>query len=464
MAGEKSYLQWHGNQWRVAVKVPEKAQAVLGCKVMKRGLGTASLAEANRLKWDVVADMKRQIHEALGSTLVAAHEKPDRLVTEALEWRRQIQEEENDPDFDTEARVPASELVTMRAEEIETVEGLRRAKAFNAVALGIETPINSLVDAWLREQKVTPRSVADYRRALGRFVAWCSASKIPATIEKISRKIAGRFVSEAFIATRTDPKTTNKYVSSLSSYWRWLIKRGHCEANPWTGQSVAKAKAHMSADVTEKRPFSDEEVRALLTATVFDADKATRSKARRADVWDALPDVMRIAAFSGMRIEEIARLTVADCAGGVFDVHKAKSPAGRRAVPIHPEVLPIIARRTEHREDSAFLIHELKTPEAGSKSERSMPLVKAFVVYRRGLGVDDRPEGARQSRIDFHSFRRWFVTKAEMAGQPPHIISSVVGHEVGRQGMTLSVYSSGPSHEQKKQCVEAVRLIPQTDL
>ena len=30
---------------------------------------------------------------------------------------------------------------------------------------------------------------------------------------------------------------------------------------------------------------------------------------------------------------------------------------------------------------------------------------------RRDLGVDEVIAGARQSRIDFHSFRRWFIRK-----------------------------------------------------
>jgi len=39
-----------------------------------------------------------------------------------------------------------------------------------------------------------------------------------------------------------------------------------------------------------------------------------------------------------------------------------------------------------------------------------------------------------------------------------HIIEAVVGHVGARQGMTLGRYSGGPSVEQKRACVEAVRL------
>jgi len=40
----------------------------------------------------------------------------------------------------------------------------------------------------------------------------------------------------------------------------------------------------------------------------------------------------------------------------------------------------------------------------------------------------------------------------------PNIISTVVGHAEGFQGMTLGVYSGGPSLDQLRACVGAVRL------
>jgi integrase len=64
--------------------------------------------------------------------------------------------------------------------------------------------------------------------------------------------------------------------------------------------------------------------------------------------------------------------------------------------------------------------------------------------------------GKRRSRVNFHSFRRWFITMAERADQPESIIAVVVGHK--RASMTLGVYSGGPLMEQARRCVEAVSL------
>jgi len=56
-----------------------------------------------------------------------------------------------------------------------------------------------------------------------------------------------------------------------------------------------------------------------------------------------------------------------------------------------------------------------------------------------------------QSNVDFHSFRRWFTTKAEQAGQLPHIIDAVAGHQ--RPGETLGRYSQGPSVAQMRRAL-----------
>lgn len=61
---DRLYLKRHGEQWRVDIKVPEKLREAIGKAHLVRGLGTSSLAEANRLKWPVVAEFKAEIEKA----------------------------------------------------------------------------------------------------------------------------------------------------------------------------------------------------------------------------------------------------------------------------------------------------------------------------------------------------------------------------------------------------------------
>ena len=131
-----------------------------------------------------------------------------------------------------------------------------------------------------------------------------------------------------------------------------------------------------------------------------------------------------------------------------------ETQAGIREVPQHSGLAAFITRRTQGKPDTARLFPEPGEVKEGR--ERSMAVSKRFGHYRKRLGVDDRIEGRRQSRIDLHSFRRWFVTVTRQAGIDRAVVAACVGHEA--HDMTDGTYSGGPSLEQRRACVEAVRL------
>jgi integrase len=85
-----------------------------------------------------------------------------------------------------------------------------------------------------------------------------------------------------------------------------------------------------------------------------------------------------------------------------------------------------------------------------------MALSKRFGRYRQTLCVHETADGARHSRVDFHSWRRWFITTARNAGVDRAVVAAVVGHEVGN--LTDDTYSGGPGEKLLRACVEAVRL------
>lgn len=235
--------------------------------------------------------------------------------------------------------------------------------------------------------------------------------------------------------------TGNRQISACSSYWRWMIKRAGLRENPWKGQSLSKSTRTAGRI---KRPFTEAEVRTLLSGP---ADTE-------------LADAMRVAALTGTRLEEIYRLQVQDCIGGWFDIRESKTSAGVRRVPIHSDLTALVARRVTGKGAQEYLFHEADlAARSGRKRvvwERSAALSKRFGRHRQALGVHDREEGRRHSRVDFHSWRRWFVTEARRAGIDRAVVAAVVGHETG--SITDDVYSGGPGTAQLRACVEAVRL------
>ena len=305
------------------------------------------------------------------------------------------------------------------------------------LVFGRVIPVEAQLERFLEEGSLSARYAGRHRRAAGRLKAWMLKRYGTDDLRRITRRDAGDFVDD-LLATGLSSATANSLVSSLSVYWSWLGRRVGIEGNPWTNQT-RKAKA--SEKTAEKRPFTDDEVNKLLTGDTTATNR----------------DLMLIAALSGMRIDEIARLTVDTSAGGVFRVTEGKTAASVRELPIHSALAATVQRRQLGKAGQDRLFDELKAPPS-RKKELSAKASERFTAYRRAMGVDERVEGQRQSNVDFHSFRRWFITKAEMAGQPPHLISAVVGHAEGRKGMTLGTYSGGPSMDQKRVVVEAVNL------
>jgi integrase len=262
---------------------------------------------------------------------------------------------------------------------------------------------------------------------------WLEDQRLGATLEVVTRRVAGRFVSEHLLPSGRHLRTVTKTIHTLSQ------KRDHVPTDgpsPWTGQAPAKVPHLGGTGDDEERPFTADELRLLL------ANPPDQTMA----------DFILVAALTGMRREEIGRLTVADCANGVFIVRSGKTAAARRRVPIHSALTEVVARRTNGKASGAYLFDELRS----QHTERTDPLGKAFARYRRSLGLQEG--NGRRSRINLHSLRRFFVTTAINAGQPPHVVSLVVGHAEGRKGMTLSRYWAGSEDAALRGVVEAVRL------
>lgn len=436
MRGNK-YLRLKDRTWWFGRDIPADLRPAFGDrKTLLINLRTSDLKAAQQRRDNAFAESEARFLEARTTG--------DPIAAEAAAWAEERRQYEADPRQWIERTYGphASEIlpgpesfIDDKAEEIEARRGPVAAERFKRTAYGVAS-LDAHLQDHLREASISPRTAQERQTAVARVTAW----KPSLTLRSLGRQDAGRYVSE--VLAKGHAKTGNKALSNLSSYWRWLVQRGHVSENPWQGQRLNERRAGRG---DKEREFTDSEVRQLLSAP-WPARMREQHKER-------LHDAMLIAALSGLRIEEICRLKVADCADGLFDIRQAKTRAGERKVPIHADLKAIVRKRTKGKQPEAYLIAEIEKV----KGERSMPLSKQFTRYRRAIGVDEVAEGQRRARINFHSWRRWFATKAERAGQHPHIIEAVLGHK--RLGMTLGVYSGGPSVEkQMRACVEAVEL------
>lgn len=444
-AKDTQYLEeWRG-KWRVTVSVPKHLREKLGSR-LKRQLDTDSLAIANRLKWPIVNEFR---------TIIASGSKPDSdLRSVAEEFRRQrslAATDEDASEIETNISVTIDALLgNATGSDVDDDTGeetpryspdrVKQVAEFSQILAGQATPLDDLHGKYIAQLTVKPRTQSDDLRAIALLKRWCAKNDIAPNLQSFpTKRSAVAFADDLQGMEPTlSPVTLNKYLRRLSRYWQWLEKREEVASDVWKGLVLSVPEQPHDE---KERPFTDEEMRKLLTGNAP----------------QEMHDVMRIAALTGCRLDPIVSLRVRDCENGVFVFKPQKKEKAARLCPIHSDLAEIVERRTKDREKDEPIFPEWPGPkDPKSKRERSFKTSNEFTTYRRSVGVKDELEGRRRSLVNFHSFRRWFITKAEQADQPEHIIAAVVGHK--RQGMTLGLYSAGPKLEQAKRCVEAVTL------
>ncbi|PWE56353.1 integrase [Metarhizobium album] len=447
-ARNTQYLEEHRGKWRVTMSVPKELQSRLGTR-LKHPLNTDSLTVANQLKWPIVNEMRARIAEA-----AAAGGGAD-LRSVAEEFRRQLRRADNDLEveaistgisvaIDTVLGKPTSvdiDPVTGEEEPAFDPAKVRQARQFAKIVAGRATPIDHFHSQYMAQLTVKPRTRGDDERAIKLLKRWCEENEVEPFLQSFpSKKAAVRFVDDLQgLEPSLSPVTLNKYINRLSRYWQWLEKREEVTMDVWRGLALMPPPV---AHDEKERPFTQEEMVKLLTG----------------ETTQAMHDLMRIAALTGCRLDPIVCLRVKDCRDeGVFVFKPQKKEKVERLCPIHSDLKEIVERRTKGKAPDDPFFPEWPGPKnADTKRERSFKTSNQFTAYARSIGVREERDGRRRSLINFHSFRRWFVTAAERAGQPESLIAVVVGHK--RQGMTLGVYSAGPVIEQARACVEAVRL------
>lgn len=341
----------------------------------------------------------------------------------------------------------ADDFTEERADAVGLEHGDKAQVRFMNIVRG-RVDVDHHLDAYMREVKLAENTKRERKSLILRFSNWAKVKGW--SLPQIDRAKAGRYFSEAIVPL--NERTARKHHGSVKLYWDYLIARGHVSGtNPWEGQRMPdRGRRVERGGKAEERPFNEEEIKILL----YSAYPRGMREAFKAQIHDAI----RIAALSGLRLAELVTLWVEECpidedGNGYFDIRQGKTAAAARRVPMHPDVIEIVKRRKKRKDPQDWLFHEL-----ADERDAGDVFGKRFANYREKLGVDDKRPGQRRSLVNFHSFRRWFVTEAERAGIPESTISSVVGHEEGRRSITLGVYSGGPAWQQMRACVDAVKL------
>ncbi len=467
--GPDRLLDLRGLTWWFKRDIPAKCRAVF--KDPRTGkpkatfmvnLKTADLRAARRLRDELEADTDAMFRDIrAGKTVAAAAlsaKEQGILAREAIAAAVDHQQDGPDDSFGLyEAAVQSAE------DTMERFTSDDEAAAF-ADALHGREDVSAHLDTYLAAADFAPKTVSERRGNIGRFAKWAAEQNPALTLDRIDRKKAGKYVSEAI--DKMHPQTQKKHLAALRGYWRWLAARGHVDLPPgalmdagwpWDGQQVQRnGKRVERGSREEERPFADAEAKTLLYAPYPDGMDP--------DHEGQIADAIRISLLSGMRMAEVLTLWVEEVregpegAGLVFDIQQGKTDAAARPVPVHPDLMKIVQRRLKDAKGAdkpgkAWLFHEL-----ADERDPGDTFGKRFRRYRLALGVDDKRDGKRRSLVNFHSARRWFATAADRAGQTEAVIKDIVGHVPDRKNVTRSSYIARSSGAQMRACIESVML------
>lgn len=398
-----SYLQKLGDRWYVRVKVPRGLQGRLRNTHIRRALGTSDLAEANRRKWPLVAQIQseldriRQHHEGLHGNPQGRVETPRHEVAPA-------------PSVVLPERLTRSFVETMET-------------------------LDPLVDRWLEDADYRQQTKKQHRQAYGELRTFLGGDR---PVCAVTDQVALEFVEEHLKRSGRAYFTQRRKLNSLMALWEWLavrrlVPRG---SNPWRGFKLGTKKTAQTPR-QRKRPYAPEELLRLFS---------------QRPSYEGLSDVMVLGLLTGMRLDEICALRMEDVrpdegSGFWLHIRKAKTRAGIRTVMLaHKLGVQIVSRRWKVDEPADLqLFPEFRG--GGYDGKLSWAVSKAFGRHRTKCGLN--------GETDFHSLRRSFITMLENAGVDQVRIARYVGHELPT--LAFAVYSGGSTARTMRETASTVR-------
>lgn len=411
------HIERRRNLWYATLTIPADVRPKLGKFKFIQSLGTPDKQRAKILAAPILAAWRAAIRRERGET--------DAVIAEALRWREDIAQRDNihSPEFDPEGTLKL--FAGERAEEIEATKGEAVATRFFEIAVGKTTPTALHFDPWMANQAHLAQKTQDQMRKDVTLLV----QRFP-TLSEITHQAVKRWLDE-LTGRGTTPSSLARITSFCRSYWRHLqsIDVVPSDFHPFSNLAANLKEKRKATPKGSWKPFTSAEVVTLYNSA-RDAGET------------ALANLIMLAAYSGARIEELCALKIEHVAQDHFRIVDAKTNAGVRDVPIHPNIKKLIGRLKKESSDG-YLLSGLTLNKYG---DRSNGLGKRFGRLKKALGFS-------QHQV-FHSIRKTVVTILENAGVSENLAADIVGHSKPR--ITYGLYSGGANLKTKAAAVEKI--------
>jgi len=379
------------------LQVPTHLRDKLGRTEFVKSLKTKDIREADKRKHKPIAQWQNILELADGG-------RPSSELERALAAVRS-----DSSDRDTQEDIIAG----FDREEAETYFQATK------IAHGDDILLAEHVEAHLKSLTVAPKTLDERRRALGILVAEYSQPS------EVDRKLVKLRVNK-MLASKSKA-TVSKLMSTYRVFWKYLEQVTGTELDDPFRDVVPKGGRKTKAAVAaERKAFSPEDIPRLIKNCPF----------------TDLKHLIKLAAYSGCRIEELCSLKLTHVKDDRLVIEDAKSATGNREVPIHRDITQLVTRLVDTSTDG-YLLSGLTFNMYG---DRSNAISKRFGRLKKNLGHDER--------YVFHSIRKTFTSRLEAAGVPELLAARLLGHEV--KTISYGLYSSGSTFPQLRDAINHV--------
>jgi integrase len=330
-------------------------------------------------------------------------------------------------------------------------DGLQKAGVplFGDEAAGAET-ITQAAEHWYAEMmrpgaEVKAATLDGHRLRIRAFIEHAG----DLALTSVSRTMASDFLTAIAAGGRSN-RTVNIYATTLACLFKSAKQRGRFQGeNPFDAQKRrAEGKSYEAF-----RPVELDTLFAALPREIAPLKHTPDT---------ALPWAALIGVYSGMRLEEIAQLTVSDVKnvqanGGTLDCldihngdpsHHIKNKSAARMLPIHSELFRaglLDYVKALPADGPLFPGLTRRASKGGKVGARLGELFRKRLV---ALGL-------KRDGLCFHSLRHSVAGRLEAAAVSQTDAARVLGHAVA--GMSYGTYSSGPGLKRLAGIVEALR-------
>ena len=417
-----NYIELRRKRWYAVLDIPKSLQSIFKRRRFVQSLQTESKSVAERKAIPVVYEWKKQIAIARGQSLDGFSQ--DSLITTVNRVRL-------DKKLLQQTGLKADEIAEIHEDFALLPNYDRNGEPFVDEELYDATQVvhrgkillEEHIEDYLASTELEPKTIEMRRKSLHKL-----SSKFK-FMQDVQRNEVRYWLNVEIGENEGKARATlGRLATDCNQFWEYLQLHHSLDLpSPFLKVLPPKnRKKSKTAIRSQRKAFK-----------IQDYKKLVRAADKKGDV--TLSDLIKLAAHTGCRIEELCSLKLPNITRDRIVIDNAKTEAGWREIPIHKDIQQLILL-LKNSTKGEYLISGLSFNKYGDRSDA---IGKRFGRLKQTLGYG--PDYV------FHSLRRSFSTQLENAGVERTTVSRLMGHELGDQ--TFGGYSDGLHFEKLQSAI-----------